>query len=191
MGWLKAYSKKYEVDIQAWVLMTNHVHLLCTPKTNNAISQMMQSLGRSYVRYFNLTYKRSGSFWEGRYKSCLIQQEDYLLYVSRYIELNPVRAGMVDEPADYFWSSYQINALGENSDLWPPHPLYLALDKNASQRQAAYRALFVHHLDGKLLEVIRTASNKGIAIGSDQFKDEIEELTGRRVKSVKVGRRIG
>jgi putative transposase len=191
VGWLKAYSKKYEVDIHAWVLMTNHVHLLCTPRANNAISQMMQSLGRSYVRHFNFIYKRTGSLWEGRYKSCLIQQEDYLLHVSRYIELNPVRAGMVDEPADYFWSSYQINALGKNSDLWTPHPLYVALDKDASQRQGAYRALFAHHIDGKLLEEIRSASNKGMAIGSDRFKDEIEELTGRRMKVAKVGRRTG
>ncbi|GIU31948.1 transposase [Shewanella schlegeliana] len=100
-GWLKDYAKKFQVEIHAWVFMTNHVHLLCTPREHNAISQMMQSLGRQYVRYFNYTYKRSGTLWEGRYKSCLVQAEDYLLQLYRYIELNPVRANMVDDPCKY------------------------------------------------------------------------------------------
>ncbi|MEZ9593140.1 transposase, partial [Shewanella sp. 10N.261.52.F9] len=112
-AWLKDYAKKFQVEIHAWVFMTNHVHLLCTPRENNAISQMMQSLGRQYVRYFNYTYKRSGTLWEGRYKSCLVQAEDYLLQLYRYIELNPVRANMVDDPCKYQWSSYQVNALGK------------------------------------------------------------------------------
>jgi len=109
--WLKEYSKKYCVDIHARVLMTNHVHLLCTPRKPKAISQLMQSLGRRYVQYFNYTYKRTGTLWEGRFKSCVIDEDSYLLHVYRYIELNPVRASMVTDPSDYIWSSYRINAL--------------------------------------------------------------------------------
>ncbi|WP_339723373.1 transposase [uncultured Paraglaciecola sp.] len=191
IGWLKEYSKKYEVDIHAWVLMTNHVHLLCTPRASNAISKMMQALGRQYVRYFNYAYKRTGSLWEGRFKSCLVQQDDYLLQVSRYIELNPVRAGIVNDPAQYSWSSFQINALGKISELSTHHMLYQALGKNAKDRQAAYRALFPQHLEDKLLEDIRLAINKGMAIGNQRFKAQIEELTGRRMTPKKVGRRIG
>jgi len=96
IGWLKEYANKYEVAIHAWVLMTNHVHLVCTPKKSDGISRMMQSIGRQYVRYFNDTYQRTGTLWEGRYKSCLVQAEDYLLHLYRYIELNPVRANMVN-----------------------------------------------------------------------------------------------
>ncbi len=101
LHWLKLFSKKYQVSIHAWVLMTNHVHLLCTPQKENAISRMMQSVGRMYVRYYNRSYRRSGTLWEGRFKSCLVQNELYLLELYRYIELNPVRAGMVEEPSAY------------------------------------------------------------------------------------------
>jgi len=108
---------KHQVDVHAWVLMTNHVHLLCTPWKENAISRMMQSIGRLFVRYYNHTYQRSGTLWEGRFKSCLVQSERYLLEIYRYIELNPVRTDMVYEPSDYSWSSYAINALGVESEL--------------------------------------------------------------------------
>jgi len=190
-GWLKAASKKYAVDIHAWVLMTNHVHLLCTPKDPTAVSQMMQALGRQYVRYFNASYRRTGTLWEGRFKSCLVQEEIYLLQLYRYIELNPVRAGMVAQPSDYAWSSYAINAFGKTSGLCTPHSLYLALGKEAKERQANYRALFKRHVEGKLLEEIRQAVNKGLALGNDRFKAEIERLTGRRVTSKKMGRPVG
>ena len=104
-SWLKDYAKKYQVAIHAWVFMTNHVHLLCTPHQVQGVSLMMQSLGRQYVRYFNASYKRTGTLWEGRYKSCLVQEDGYLLHLYRYIELNPVRADMVDDPANYPWSA--------------------------------------------------------------------------------------
>ena len=120
--WLKEYSQKYHVDVHAWVMMTNHVHLLCTPRKENVISQMMQDLGGRYVRYFNYEYKRTGTLWEGRYKSCLIQSDRYLLEVYRYIELNPVRAGIVSNPEHYRWSSYRSNARGNVSDLCTPPP---------------------------------------------------------------------
>jgi len=110
---LKEASKKYRVSIHAFVLMTNHVHLLATPNDQYGISKMMQSLGRRYVGYVNATYQRTGTLWEGRYKSTLVDSEDYLLTVSRYIELNPVRADMVDHPAEYPWSSYRGNSMGK------------------------------------------------------------------------------
>jgi len=189
--WLKNYSKKYQVEIHAWVLMTNHVHLLCTPKANNALSLMMQSLGRQYVRYFNFSYKRTGTLWEGRFKSCLVQEENYLLQLYRYIELNPVRAGMVKEPSDYNWSSYQINALGKKSNLCTLYSLYLALANNKKIRQENYRELFKYQLEDELLEDIRLASNQGMALGNERFKAEIESLTGRRMTAKKRGRPVG
>ena len=98
-------------------MMTNHVHLLCTPRQVDGVSAMMQALGRRYVRYFNHLYQRSGTLWEGRYKSCLVQEERYLMEVYRYIELNPVRAGMVTVPGEYRWSSYTVNADGKSSGI--------------------------------------------------------------------------
>lgn len=188
LSWLKSFSNKYSVEIHAWVLMTNHVHLLCTPQEENAISRMMQSIGRMYVRYYNHTNKRSGTLWEGRYKSCLIQSERYLLEVYRYIELNPVTAGMVDEPSEYSWSSYTCNALGIEADLQTPHPLYLALGKTTDERLSNYRALFQAHVDPELLKEIRTSVHKGLALGDDRFTLEIEALTKQRVTKRKAGR---
>ena len=127
---LKLYSKKYSVAVHSYVLMTNHVHLLMTPETEQGVSQMMQSLGRYYVRYINQTYERTGTLWEGRYKSTLVDSDNYFLTVSRYIELNPVRAGMVAHPAEYPWSSYQCNALGKPIELITPHFLYQGPAKN-------------------------------------------------------------
>jgi len=188
--WLKEYSKKYSVEIHAWVMMTNHVHLLCTPRKEGGISRMMQSLGRRYVQYFNFEYCRSGTLWEGRFKSCLVQAEPYLLEVYKYIELNPVRAGMVTEPGEYRWSSYQVNGLGKKSDLCTPHQEYLSLGEE-SDRQENYRMLFSHHIESELLNEIRTSTHKGMVVGNNRFKEEIETLTGRRLKSKKRGRPVG
>ncbi|OEU57358.1 MAG: transposase [Desulfobulbaceae bacterium S3730MH12] len=191
VGWLKEYSKKYKVGMHAWVLMTNHVHLLCTPRQEGGVSRMMQSLGRRYVQYFNFKYHRSGTLWEGRFKSCLIQEKYYLLEVYKYIELNPVRAKMAADPGEYSWSSYQINGLGKISDLCTPHREYLSLGRDSSARQKNYRELFTHHVDGELLKEIRSNTHKGMAIGNDRFKEELETLTGRRLKSKKRGRPLG
>lgn len=187
-NWLKEHAKSHGVELHAWVLMTNHAHLLCTPKQANAVSAMMQALGRQYVRYFNATYQRTGSLWEGRFKSCLVQTESYLLELYRYIELNPVRAGMVARPENYHWSSYQINAIGHQSDLCTPHATYLALGGDAQQRQIRYRALFETAIEVESLKRIRDAVNKGAAFGNDKFKAEIELMTGRRLTAGKVGR---
>ena len=188
---LKGYAEQYDVKIHAWVLMTNHVHLLCTPSTTTAISKMMQSLGRMYVMYFNRKYHRTGTLWEGRYKSCLVQDERYLLHVYRYIELNPVRAEMVDDPGDYGWSSYLCNGLGQHNSLLTPHPLYLALGLADEVRQQRYRSLFSQHVDGALLDDIRKATNKGLALGNDRFIDEIAAITGVRLVENKRGRKVG
>jgi putative transposase len=152
---------------------------------------MMQSLGRMYVLYFNRQYQRSGTLWEGRYKSCLVQQETYLLELYRYIELNPVRAGMVKDPADYSWSSYQCNALGKKTDLLTPHPLFLALGIDEKRRMLSYRSLFQYHVEGKLLEDIRQASNKGLALGNEHFIADIEAITGKRLREAQRGRPLG
>lgn len=189
--WLEKYSKAYGVEIHAWVMMTNHVHLLCTPLHENAISQMMQSLGRQYVRYFNYEHHRSGTLWEGRFKSCLVQTEKYLFDLYRYIEFNPVRAGMVRNPADYQWSSYQSNGLGIECGLCTPHPLYLALSTDPMERQKTYRALLTHQLNDDILQEIRSNSNKCMAVGSKRFKEQLEDLTGRRLKAKKRGRPMG
>ena len=117
--------------------MTNHVHLLMTPDEAGQIARVMQSLGRRYVRYVNDRYHRTGTLWEGRYRACLVDSEDYLLRCYRYIELNPVRAAMVSAPVDYAWSSYRKNALGIDDNLVRPHRAYLALGANDEQRCAA------------------------------------------------------
>ena len=188
ISWLKEFSKKYFVDVHAWVLMTNHVHLLCTPQKEGAISQMMQSIGRMYVRYYNYTYKRSGTLWEGRFKSSLIQSERYLLELHRYIELNPVRADMVEEPSEYSWSSYACNALGIETELQTPHALYLALGKTKRERLENYRDLFKAHVGVELLKEIREGVNKGLALGDERFTTQIEALTERRITARKAGR---
>lgn len=186
--WLKDYTQKFKVDVHAWVLMTNHVHLLVTPQTDDGVSAFMQALGRHYVRYFNRQYKRSGTLWEGRFKSCLVQSEEYLLSCYRYIELNPVRANMVADPGDYKWSSYQCNALGKQSALCSPHQEYLKLGSTTYTRQQVYRQLFQAHTDGILIKDIRDSLNSGLALGSARFKDEIECLYNRRVSVAKAGR---
>lgn len=185
---LKEYSGKYGVSIHAWVFMTNHVHLLATPNQEHGISKMMQSLGRMYVRYFNKAYSRTGTLWEGRFKSCLVQSETYLLQCYRYIELNPVAANMVDDPAEYAWSSYQCNALGKQSSLLSPHAEYMKLGRVPKDRCSAYMALFEHHLDAAQIKDIRQAVTKGMALGSDRFKQEIEIAHNRRVVPGRVGR---
>ena len=191
IGWLKNYAKKFQVEIHAWVLMTNHVHILCTPKLENAVSQMMQSLGRCYVRYFNNEYQRTGGLWEGRFKSCLVEDDVYLLQLYRYIEMNPVRAGMVVQPADYYWSSYQINALGKESTLCTPHSLYLSLGRNTKDRQLYYQELFNNSLPEEQLKLIRESINKGIVLGSERFCSEVIALTGQRLATGKCGRPVG
>ena len=185
--WLEEYAAKYQVAVHGWVFMTNHVHLLVTPQTPTGVSQMMQTLGRHYVRHFNYTYRRTGTLWEGRFKSCVVSAEQYFLTCLRYIELNPVRAGMVEQPADYRWSSYHANGLGRRIKLWSPHEVYQRLGSTVKARTTAYQSLFATHLELHDLDEIRTAANQGMVLGNDRFKQEIESLAGRRVISEKRG----
>ena len=188
LDWLKEYADKTDCQIHAYVLMTNHVHLLASTSTTEAIGAMMKALGQRYVQYINRSYKRSGTLWEGRYKSCPTQAEAYLLACQRYIELNPVRANMVQHPAEYKWSSYQANAQGADTDIIKQHALYKALGADAQTRQAAYRELFRYELDPGTIDQIRTATNGNYALGNDLFKAQIAAALGRRVEAGKAGR---
>ena len=177
---LKEACKKHQCDIHAYVLMTNHVHLLITPHTENGISKVMQTLGRYYVQYFNDQYRRTGTLWEGRYKATLLDSEQYLLVCSRYIELNPVRANMVKQPEEYPWSSYHANALGKEDSLLVRHEVYQAFGKDVEERCSHYRALFKYHINEKQLDEIRQATNKAWVLGNDKFRSQIERLTKRQ-----------
>ena len=168
--------------------MTNHVHLLLTPQRPDSASLLMKHLGQRYVQYINRTYKRSGTLWEGRFRSCLTQTEDYVLACYRYIELNPVRAGMVNQPQDYRWSSYHTNALGKASSLITPHEEYLRLGRDEQTRLHAYRALFKSHLDEAIVGQIRNATNGNFALGSERFQREVEIVLGRRASRGQAGR---
>jgi putative transposase len=153
----------------------------------DGISKMIQMQGRYYVQYFNYTYRRSGTLWEGRYKASLIDSEAYALTCYRYIELNPVRANMVENPAEYPWSSYRGNALGINDKLLTPHPLFLALGGSDDERQAAYRALFEGHFDEQTLDELRSSINKAWVLGSDRFKSMVEAQLNRRASPLPKG----
>ncbi|MCW8825709.1 MAG: transposase [Gammaproteobacteria bacterium] len=180
LRWLKDSAEKHGCSVHAYVLMTNHVHLLLTPETNDSIGKTMQTLGRQYVRYINGCYQRSGTMWEGRYKSSVVDSEQYLLTCYRYIEMNPVRAGMVVEPGEYPWSSYHANALGKLDVLLSIHPLYRALGTTEEKRHQNYRALFNREIETKTLEDIREATSSGWALGNERFREQVEAQFNRR-----------
>ena len=183
--WLREAADKYSVAIHAWVFMTNHVHLLVTPSSADGVSRCMQYLGRHYVRRFNYRYRRTGTLFEGRFKSGIVQSRGQspdsapVLICQRYIELNPARAGMVSDPADYTWSSYRAHAFAKPMGLWSPHPEYRALGNTPLQRAAAYREFFKTQLADKLIDDIRAAVNQGLVLGTDRFRAEVEQLTGQ------------
>lgn len=163
-----------QVDVHAYVLMTNHVHLLATPRDDpRGVSDMMKSLGQRYVQYFNRRHQRSGGLFEGRYYSCLVGEEAYLFACYRYIELNPVRAGMVERPDDYAWSSYPANALGRHDPLITPHALYLASARRPEQRQHRYRQLFDDPLSDATLDDIRQQTRRGRPFGSEAWQQRL------------------
>ena len=188
LDWLAEYARKSHCLIHAYVLMTNHVHLLMTPQTVEGASQVMQSLGRRYVQYVNRTYRRCGTLWESRHKASLIDAERYLLACYRYIELNPVTANMVPHPGDYRWSSYGANAWGRRDDLVSPHALYLALGVDGSMRRASYRELFTTHLSRDVVHQIQNALDFSMPLGNDRFREEIERELGRSIGQARRGR---
>ena len=180
-------ASEHDCQIHAYVLMTNHVHLLVSPARIDGLGKMMQMLGRYYVQYFNYNYQRTGTLWEGRYKSSLISSEQYLFTCMRYIELNPLRAGMVEEPSEYHWSSYHHNALGKSDALIQPHLEYLKLGKTSAEQQRSYQALFEIPLELKMLHEIRESTNKCWTLGDSQFKQSVAQQLARRVEPIAKG----
>ncbi|MCB1700639.1 MAG: transposase [Halioglobus sp.] len=165
---------RYPSDVHAYVLMTNHVHILATPSGKQSISQLMQYLGRQYVPYINKKYSRSGTLWEGRFKASVVETSSYLLACYRYIEMNPVRAGMVCQPNDYPWSSFRKNALQEKNGLITEHPEYKSLGENSTERATCYRLLFAEQLSDEKLTTLRMHTQSGTPLGNAKFRKEVE-----------------
>jgi putative transposase len=182
--------RRYECRIHAYVLMTNHVHLLMASDRVGAIGRVMQSVGGRYVRYFNDRYDRSGTLWEGRYRATVIDTEQYLFTCYRYIEENPVRAALVKHPADYRWSSHSANAFGAEDVLVTAHERYVALGSTSSTRQNAYSALFRAALEPSIIANVRDATNCGWALGSAEFQNEIS-ASDRRAARTRHRRKLG
>ena len=174
--WLAEGAERFRVSVHGWVFMTNHVHLLATPSHDESFSKLMQFLGRLYVRRFNYKYGRSGTLFEGRFKSCIVQDDRYLLDCLRYIELNPVRAGLVRDPGDYRWSSYRAHAFGVEAGLWSPHDLYLQLAGDKTQRQLVWRKLIKVALGNELIAKVRHCANTGLVLGTEVFREQVYKL---------------
>jgi putative transposase len=185
---LEENAKKFDVLVHAYVLMSNHLHLLATPQAADGLPKMMQAVGRSYVRYFNDTQKRSGTLWEGRYKSTVIQADRYLLACMVYIDLNPVRAGLVMQPQDYPWSSY-LHYLGVRTDrLITPHALYWELGNTPFAREAAYAELVQSGINPVQQAALTDATLSGWALGGPDFVADLQKRTERRVTKSGAGR---
>jgi putative transposase len=167
--------------IHAYALMTNHVHLLVTPSTVSSASRMMQIVGRRYVRYFNARHQRSGTLWEGRFKSALVDTSAYFLTCSRYIDLNPVRAGLVTAPHEFEWSSYLCLGYARNDPLLTLHPEYLQLGHTTTQRCAAYRTHCGEETPLHRYDSIRRATRGGCALGEGEFQSRMSQLLRRPV----------
>jgi putative transposase len=161
---------KFKCELHAYVLMSNHVHLLMSPGTEHGIARALQSVGRRYVRRFNGLYGRTGTLWEGRYRATIVDAEAYLFRCYRYIELNPVRAGVVAHAADYRWSSFAANALGGDDALITPHERFVALGGSPETRRAAYRALFQATFDEDELRTIRKATNSALPLDNERLQ---------------------
>jgi putative transposase len=187
---LEEYAKKFNVAIHAYVLMSNHFHLLATPQTADGLPQMMQAVGRRYVRYFNDHQKRSGTLWEGRYKSTLIQTDRYLLACMTYIDLNPVRGALVAQAADYPWSSYG-HYVGLRSDpLITPHALVWELGNTPFAREATYAELVQSGINPVQQAALTAATLHGWALGGADFVADLQNKTQRRVARSSAGRPV-
>jgi len=170
LGLLGQFSREHACAVHAYCLMTNHVHLLLTPRSEDGCGLMMKRLAQSYSRYVNRTRNRTGSLWDGRFRSCLVASERYALACYRYVELNPVNAGMVSDPRDYRWSSYRANAEGTRDPLIEPHPVYPGAN--------GYRGLFDDKLDPLLVDELRRATSAGYAVGG------IRRARGRQMRKM-------
>lgn len=183
-------ARKFGVAIHAYVLMDNHFHLLVTPHTDTAMPQMLQAIGRSYVRYFNDAQHRSGTLWEGRYKSTLIETERYLLACMVYIDLNPVRAGLVAQARDYLWSSHRHYVGLQVDKIITPHPLYWDLGNTPFAREAKYADLVQAGVSASQQEALTKATLHGWALGEAGFVSELQKQTNRRLSKVSAGRPV-
>ncbi len=185
----KENARRYGVAVHAYCLMTNHVHFLVTPEHTDSISRATSVIGSRYAWYFNKTYKRTGTAWEGRHKSSLVQSDRYFLTCCRYIEMNPIVAGMVRKPEEYRWSSYRVNAWGAQSDL-TQHDEYLGLGDNPEKRCHAYRELFRYAIPDEDVHLIERASHYCHPVGDDRFRQQIEKRYGIKLGQAARGRPI-
>lgn len=185
---LSAARDRFGCDIHAYVLMTNHTHILATPWDDISIGKMMQYVGRHYVPYVNQKYCRTGTLWEGRYKATTVETSSYLLACYRYIELNPVRAGMVQHSGEYRWSSYRRNGLQLENGLITPHPEYDGLGGDAEERSSSYRRLFEEVISERELDLLRTYTQSGTPLGHSKFKDQIEAALSVKTGQPRRGR---
>ena len=181
-------ARKHQVAFNAYVLMDNHFHLLLTPETAEGVPLMMQAVGRRYVRYFNDLHGRTGTLWEGRYRSTLVQTERYLLACMVYLDLNPVRAGMVGQAGDFPWSSHG-HYIGQRHDkLITPHPLVWTLGNTPFAREAAYADLVHAGVSAELQAALTDSALRGWALGGTDFVAELEKQTDRRPSQMRAGR---
>ncbi len=181
-------AQKFGVAVHAYVLMGNHFHLLATPQTVDGLPQMMQAVGRRYVRYFNDVQGRTGTLWEGRYRSTLVQTDRYLLACMAYMDLNPVRAGLVSDPQNYPWSSYGHYAGLRNDKLVTPHPLYWTLGNTPFAREAAYAEMVRGGITAEQQRDLTHSAHAGWLLGDAEFAEEVQKLTPRRVMKTSAGR---
>ena len=188
LDWLGEIAAARGLRVHAYVLMTNHVHLLATPEAPDSVSRTLQSVGRRYVPYFNRRHGRSGTLWDGRYRAALVDGDSYFLVCARYIETNPVRAGLVRRRRDYAWSSYRRNAEGRQDDLLQEHPVYTALGPAPEARCEAYGRLFEQPIAASQMAAIRAATNRGGALGPESFLEALEARLGRSVTARPRGR---
>ncbi len=185
------HNRTQGVDVHAYVLMSNHLHLLLTPQRDQALSKMMQAVGRSYVQVFNKLHSRTGTLWEGRYRSTLIQTDRYLLACMAYIDLNPVRAHMVSQPEAYAWASH-AHYIGRRSDrLITPHALYWGLGNTPFAREAAYAELVHAGISADQQGALTDATLSGWALGDSGFVADLQAQTQRRLLKTKAGRPVG
>ncbi len=183
-------ATQFDVAIHAYVLMDNHFHLLVTPQTAQSLPKMMQSVGRRYVRYFNDKQGRSGTLWEGRYKSALVQADQYLLACMVYLDLNPVRAGLVSHALDYPWSSY-AHYVGAHSDkLISPHALMWQLGNTPFARELAYRELVAAGVSRERQAALRQSTTSGWVLGEPEFVAQLQSRTERRLSKAAPGRPV-
>lgn len=188
LDWLGKAAQQFKVALHAYVLMPNHLHLLATPADDSGLARMMQWVGRYYVPYFNRKYERVGTLWQGRYKTAVIDSESYLMVCMRYIELNPVRAQLLTDAARYRWSSYAHHIGAHTDPLITDHELYWALGNTPFSREAAYRGLFEQALSAQQISELAELKLNGRALGSLQFKQQLERQTGQRVLMGRPGR---